>query len=64
MIIEKGGRMNATRYLEIVKKYFLPFYRRIQEKYSSDIVIQEDNTSWYTAKVVRAYLDKQGVKRL
>ena len=27
VIIEKGGRMTAKRYLETVKKHFLPFYQ-------------------------------------
>jgi hypothetical protein len=30
VIIKKGGRMNAKRYLETVKKHFTPFYKRIK----------------------------------
>ena len=26
VIIEKGGRMTAQRYLKILKKHFIPFY--------------------------------------
>jgi transposase len=64
VIIEKGGRMTAKRYLETVKKYFLPFYKRMVRKYGPEVVMQEDNASWHTAKIVRAYLNKQKVKRL
>jgi hypothetical protein len=58
VIIEKGGRMTAKRYLETVKKYFLPFYKRMVRKYGPEVVMQEDNASWHTAKIVRAYLNK------
>ena len=56
--------MIATRYLETVKKHFIPFYRRIVRKYGLDVVIQEDNASWHKAKLVTNYLDRQRVKRL
>jgi hypothetical protein len=64
VIIEKGGTMTAKRYLETVKKYFVPFYRRMRRKYGPRVVMQEDNTSWHKAKLVTDYLDKQKVKRL
>jgi len=64
VIIEKGGRMTAARYLETVKEYYVPFYKRIVEKYGPEVVLQEDNASWHTAKIVRNYMDSQGVKRL
>jgi hypothetical protein len=43
VMLEKGGRMTAKRYLETVKKHFLPFYRRMVRKYGSSVVLQEDN---------------------
>ena len=64
VIIEKGGRMIAARYLETVKEYYVPFYKRMVEKYGPEVVLQEDNASWHTAKIVRNYMDSQGVKRL
>jgi transposase len=64
VIIEKGGRMTAKRYLKTLKTHFIPFYRRMVRKYGPDVVMQEDNAPWHTAKLVRAYLDKQKVKRL
>ncbi len=64
VIIEKGGRMTAKRYIETLKKHFIPFYKRMRQKYGPDVVMQEDNAPWHTAKVVRAFLDKQGVNRL
>lgn len=33
VIIEQGERMTAKRYLQTVKKHFLPFYRRMIRKY-------------------------------
>jgi hypothetical protein len=64
VIIEKGGTMTAARYLETVKKYYLPFIRRMKAKYGRDVVMQEDNASWHKAKLVTRYLDRQKVKRL
>jgi hypothetical protein len=60
VILEEGGRMTATRYLETVKNYFVPFYKRMVRKYSPRVVMQEDNALWHTAKMVRAYLQLQG----
>jgi hypothetical protein len=39
VVILKGGTMTAKRYLETVKKHFLPFYRRIKRKYSPEVVM-------------------------
>jgi hypothetical protein len=33
VIIPKRGTMAAARYLEMVKKHFIPFYRRMRRKY-------------------------------
>jgi transposase len=64
VIIPKGGTITAKRYLETVKKHFVPFYKRMRRKYGSDVVMQEDNAPWHTAKIVRDYLNKQKVKRI
>jgi hypothetical protein len=64
VVIPKGGTMTAKRYLETVKKHFLPFYRRMKRKYGPEVVMQEDNAPWHKAKIVTAYLNKQKVKRL
>ena len=45
MLIEKGGTITVARYLETVKKHFLPFIRKIKRKYRKGVVIQEDNAS-------------------
>jgi hypothetical protein len=52
VVIRKGGTMTAKRYLETVKKHFLPFYRRIKRKYGPEVVIQEDNAPWHKAEIV------------
>ncbi|PMD12552.1 hypothetical protein NA56DRAFT_541782, partial [Hyaloscypha hepaticicola] len=53
VIIPKGGTITAKRYIETLKKYFIPFYRRMRRKYGLGVVIQEDNASWHKAKEVR-----------
>ena len=42
MILPKGQRINAKRYLEIVKEHFVLFYKRIVKKYRKGIVIQKN----------------------
>ena len=64
VILEQGETMTAQRYLETIKKYFIPFYRQMRKKYSPEVVIQEDNASWHRAKLVQDYLNQQKVKRL
>ena len=44
MILPKGQRINAKRYLETVKEHFVLFYKRIIKKYRKGVVMQEDNT--------------------
>ena len=64
VIIKKGGTMTAERYLETVKKHFIPFIRRMKRKYGNGVVMQEDNASWHKAKLVTSYLDRQKIKRI
>jgi transposase len=64
VIIPKGGTMTAQRYIKVLKKHFIPFYRRMVRKYGSEVVMQENNTSWYKAGAVRAFLKAQKVKYL
>jgi hypothetical protein len=64
VIIPKGGMMTAACYLEVVKKHFIPFYRRMRRKYSPDVIVQEDNASWHKAKLVTNCFGKLKIKRL
>jgi hypothetical protein len=64
VIIPKGGRMNQHRYIETCKKYFVPFYRRMKRKYGKDVVIQEDNAPWHTAKSVQKFWKDLKIPRL
>ena len=61
MLIEKGGTITVARYLETVKKHFLPFIRKMKRKYRKGVVIQEDNASWHKAKLVTDYLKSKKV---
>ena len=49
--------MTAARYLETVKEYYIPFYKRIVKKYGPEVILQEDNTFQYTTKIIRNYID-------
>ena len=64
VILKDGARMTSQRYLETVKRYYIPFYRYMVRKYGRDVVMQEDNTPWHIANIVRDYLRQQGVKLL
>jgi hypothetical protein len=43
VLIQKGSQITAKRYLKTVKKHFILFYKRMVQKYSLDVVMQEDN---------------------
>ena len=62
VILEKGGRMTAARYKATLEEHFIPFYKEMVEKYSPDVVMQEDNAPWHKAKLVRNFLRKKKVK--
>jgi hypothetical protein len=62
VLILKGGTMTALRYIDVLKKYFILFYRLIVYKYRPEVVMQEDNASWHKAGAVRKFLEKQKVK--
>lgn len=42
VIIKRGGRIIAKRYLETVKRYFILFYQRMVRKYGPYVVIQDN----------------------
>ena len=39
MIIPKRGTMTALRYINVLKRYFILFYRRIVHKYGPEVVM-------------------------
>ena len=53
---KSGYKLGRNTIRKILKEHFIPFYRRIVEKYGPSVVIQEDNAPWHTAKVVRKYI--------
>jgi transposase len=64
VIILKGGTIMAKRYIEVLKKHFILFYKRMVRLYGQEVVMQEDNASWYKANAVRKFLKTQKVKYL
>jgi len=62
VIISKGETMIAKRYIKTLKIYFILFYRRMKHKYGKEVVMQEDNASWYKAKEVRVFLKIQKIR--
>lgn len=62
VVLEKGRTITENEYIKTLKKHFIPFCRRIVRKYSCDVVMQEDNAPWYTAKEVWTFLEGMGVK--
>ena len=43
---------------------FVPFYNRMRAKYGDEVVMQEDNAPWHTAKIIKKYLANKGIKRM
>jgi hypothetical protein len=45
VILPAGRTITAERYTETLKKYFIPFYRRMRRRRGPGVVMQEDNAS-------------------
>ena len=56
--------MTAKRYKWVLQTLFIPFYKRMVKKYRLDVVMQEDNTPWHTAKMIKKYLANKGINRM
>ena len=50
--------MIVRRYIRVLRKHFILFYRRIRLKHGSQVIIQEGNAPWHKAKTIRAFLEK------
>jgi transposase len=54
--------MTAKEYVKTLKTYFILFYKRMVRKYGPEVVMQEDNAPWHTAKLVKRFLEGKSVK--
>jgi hypothetical protein len=63
-MLPKGENMTAKRYKWVLQRLFIPFYKRMRVKYSDEVVMQEDNTPWHTAKIITKYLENKGIKQI
>ena len=63
-MLPEGETMTAKRYKWVLQRLFIPFYERMYRKYGKDVVMQEDNAPWHTAKIIKKYLDNKRVRRM
>jgi hypothetical protein len=63
-ILLEGENITAKRYKWVLQRLFIPFYKRIRRKYGDEVVMQEDNAPWHTAKIITKYLANKKVKRM
>jgi hypothetical protein len=63
-MLPQGENMTAKRYKYVLQRLFIPFYSRMREKYGDEVVMQEDNAPWHTAKIITKYLQNKGVNRI
>jgi hypothetical protein len=65
VILLKRARMNQRRYTEeILKPYFVPFYKKIRSKYRKEVVMQEDEAKYHFTPIPAAYKNSHKVQRL
>ena len=65
VILEKGARMNQHKYFEeVLKPYFIPFYKKMVSKYRKEVVIQEDGAGYHYTKMLAAFKARMKVKIL
>jgi transposase len=63
-MLPEGENMTAKWYKYVLQWYFIPFYERMRAKYGDEVVMQEDNALWHTAKIITKYLKNKKVKRM
>ena len=63
-ILLEGENMTAKRYKYVLQRLFIPFYERMRRKYGDEVIMQEDNAPWHTAKIIAKYLTNKGVNRM
>jgi transposase len=63
-ILPEGENMTAKRYKYVRQRLFIPFYERMRRKYGNEVVMQEDNAPWHTAKIITKYLANKGINRM
>jgi transposase len=63
-ILPDGENMTAKRYHWVLQTKFIPFYNRMKAKYGKEVVMQEDNAPWHTAKIITKYLNNKRINRM
>jgi hypothetical protein len=54
--------MTAKCYYWVLKILFVLLYNRIRTKYKDKVVMQQDNTPWHTAKIIKNYIRNKGIQ--
>jgi len=56
VILDAKANINSERFMaEVFIPHFLPFYLRMRQKYGPDVILQQDNASYYFPKERRAW---------
>jgi len=63
-ILPEGENITAKRYKYVLQRLFVPFYERMKRKYGPEVVMQEDNAPWHTAKIIKKYLANKNINRM
>jgi transposase len=63
-MLPEGENMTAKQYKYVLQRLFIPFYERMRAKYSNEVVMQEDNAPWHTAKIITKYLKNKKVRQM
>lgn len=63
-MLPEGENMTAKRYKWVLQRLFIPFYEEMRRKYGDEVVMQEDNAPWHTAKIITKYLTNKKINRM
>jgi hypothetical protein len=56
------GEYDSQTLLLGAQTLFVPFYNRMRAKYRDEVVMQQDNAPWYTAKIIKNYIRNKKIQ--
>jgi hypothetical protein len=64
LVICEDGRMNATKYIQVLDSHLKPFLKELEMEWGEGIIFQEDRCAIHTAKKSVSWKEENGIVAL